>query len=160
MLTQMEEPITTAIEEARLRVMQELEGKECRNVLSAKIIERFAEIGTKAETCNNVATLQNIKVEADALKVRLLNEIAAEESKIIAAKQPIKMIELVNDCEDITTPPLTTKPKVQKTISIKTINSESTWRIETEEDVERYVEALKRKLKQNIKGDTILNIEF
>ena len=33
-----------------------------------------------------MATLQNIKVEADALKVRCLNEIAAAENKILAEK--------------------------------------------------------------------------
>ena len=44
-------------------------------------------IRDKAESCNNVATLQNIKIEADALKVRLLNEITEEEAKIIAGKE-------------------------------------------------------------------------
>ncbi|NCC15938.1 MAG: BREX system P-loop protein BrxC [Clostridia bacterium] len=160
MLTQMEEPITTAIEEARLRVMQELEGKECRSILSNKIAERFAEIKKKAETCNSVATLQNIKVEADALKVRLLNEIAVEEAKIIAAKQPVTPPKITTSGEEVITPPPAPKAKIQKTISIKSINSESTWRIETEEDVERYVEVLKQKLKQSVKDDTILNIEF
>ena len=35
----------------------------------------------KATTCNNVATLQNVKIEADALKVRLLNEMAKRDEK-------------------------------------------------------------------------------
>ncbi|WP_312072065.1 BREX system P-loop protein BrxC [Anaerotignum propionicum] len=160
MLTQMEEPITTAIEEARLRVIQELEGKECRNILSTKITERFAEIKKKAETCNNVATLQNIKVEADALKVRLLNEIAMEEAKIIAAKQPVTPIEVTSDGEKEIPQLPVPKAKTQKTISIKSINSESTWRIETEEDVDKYINILKEKLKQSIKEDIILNVEF
>ena len=160
MLTQMEEPIETAIEEARQRVMQELEGKECYSILSAKVTERFAEIKKKAETCNNVATLQNIKVEADALKVRLLNEIAAEEAKIVAAKQRIMPAEITPSGEKVITPPPAPRVKAQKTISIKSINSEPTWRIETEEDIDRYVEVLKKKLKQNIKEDIVLNIEF
>lgn len=160
MLTQMEEPITTAIEEARMRVMQELDGKECRAILIRKIDERFAEVKTKAETCNNVATLQNIKVEADALKVRLLNEIAAEEAKIIATKKPVTPPQITSSGEKVITTPPIPKAKIQKTISIKSINVEPTWRIETEEDVDRYVETLKKKLKQNVKEDTILNIEF
>ena len=48
----------------------------------------------------------------------------------------------------------------RKTVSIKSINTETTWRIETEADVDRYVETLKSKLKLNIKEGTILNIEF
>ena len=154
MLDKMEQPVLAAIEAAHSRVVKELEGKECKDVFSEKVYERFKEIKDKAKSCNNVATLQNIKIEADALKVRLLNEISAEEARIIAAKPP-------------TTPPEPGKVaepnpilKVQKTISIKSINSEATWRIETEADVDRYVETLKAKLKQSIKEDTILNIEF
>jgi len=38
--------------------------------------------------------------------------------------------------------------------------TETTWRIETEEDVDRYVEAMKAKLKNIIEKGTVLNIEF
>lgn len=161
LLSDMEVPVLTSIDEARERVIEEFEGKECRESLYQKAMDRFAEISEKAKSCNNVAVLQNIKVEADALKVRILNEIVAEETKIAASKQPI-------------TPPVTSddhvaenlpvyhqpKMKAQKTVSIKSINSEATWRIETEDDIDRYIENLRRKIKQNIVSDTILNIEF
>jgi hypothetical protein len=154
MLDKMEQPVLAAIEAAHSRVVKELEGKECKDVFSEKVYERFKEIKDKAKSCNNVATLQNIKIEADALKVRLLNEISAEEARIIAAKPPTTPPEPGKVAEP------NPKLKVQKTISIKSINSEATWRIETEADVDRYVETLKAKLKQSIKEDTILNIEF
>ena len=100
-----------------------------------------------------MAVLQNIKVEADALKIRLLDEIRVEEALIKASKIP--------DTNPTDGPPIVAdKPKRQKTVSIKSINTESTWRIEKEADVDRYVEGLRIKLKQNIKEDTILNIEF
>ena len=161
MLMEMDKPVLAAIEEARTRVMQELEGKECKEKLVKKVLDRFAEIKEKAETCNNVATLQNIKVEADALKVRLLNEIIEEEAYIVASQKPeISPTPVSGKVAE--TPVEYNKPKVktQKTVSIKSINMETTWRIETEEDVDRYVESLKAKLKQNIKEDTILNVEF
>lgn len=159
MLDKMEKPVLIAIEEAHTRVIEELEGKECKDRFSKKVSDRFAEIKKKAETCNNVATLQNIRIEADALKVRLLNEIAAEEARIIASKKPETSSKTIssNDKETVKPKP---KQKTQKTVSIKSINSEATWRIETEGDIDRYVEKLKAKLKQSIKEDTILNIEF
>lgn len=92
LLAEMEVPVFIAIEEARIRVAEELDGKECKEKLSRKVIEAFADIRDKAESCNNVATLQNIKI-ADALKVRLLNEISQEEAKIVAARQPEKIID-------------------------------------------------------------------
>lgn len=161
LLTEMEKPIFASIKEARKRVIEELENKECKESLSTKITERFDELQKKAESCNNVATLQNIKVEADALKVRLLNEISEAEAKIIAARKPIAPVN--PPAGGVVDPPgkyVVPKAKTQKTISIKSINSEATWRIETEADVERYVEILKTKLKQSIQNDIILNIEF
>ncbi|MFT9494751.1 BREX system P-loop protein BrxC [Anaerosolibacter sp.] len=161
LLTEMEKPIFASIKEARKRVIEELENKECKESLSTKIAERFDELHKKAESCNNVATLQNIKVEADALKVRLLNEISEAEAKIIAARKPVAPVN--PPAGGVVDPPgkyVVPKAKSQKTISIKSINSEATWRIETEADVERYVEILKTKLKQSIQNDIILNIEF
>jgi len=125
-------------------------------------ISFFNEISEKAKSCNNVATLQNIKVEADALKVRLLNEISTEETRIIESKLPKSTPVSGADKVAENDVPFINKPKIktQKTVSIKSINSENTWRIETEADVDRYVETLKAKLKQSIKENTILNIEF
>ena len=161
LLSDMEVPVLTSIDEARKRVIEEFEGKECRESLYQKAMDRFTEISEKAKSCNNVAVLQNIKVEADALKVRILNEIVAEETKITASKQPITP-PVTGDDHVAENSPVYHQPKMksQKTVSIKSINSEATWRIETEEDIDRYIENLRRKIKQNIVSDTILNIEF
>ena len=82
-LTELEAPVQAAIDEARERVFDELNRKHCHEKLSDKFVNLFNEIREKAEHCNNVAQLQNIKVEADALKIRCLNEISAEEAKLI-----------------------------------------------------------------------------
>ena len=79
----MEQPVLEAIDEAKARVAGALEGKACREQLSGKLHEKFMELREKATHCNNVATLQNIKVEADALKVRCLNEINDAEKMCI-----------------------------------------------------------------------------
>ena len=54
------------------------------------------------------------------------------------------------------------KPKIkkQKTISIKSVTVESTWQLETPEDVKRYVAALESKLINTLEEDTVINIEF
>ena len=53
-------------------------------------------------------------------------------------------------------------PKVKKSkmISIKTINLEKTWQLETEDDVKRYIAELEKKLIKELEKDTIINIEF
>ena len=111
--------------------------------------------------CNNVATLQNIKVEADALKVRCLNEIEKEEAKIIAAEQPAHIAETGNyGGETIISAVSVPKVKKRKTVSIKSINNAITWQLENEADVKKYIAELEKKLINTLEEDTIINIEF
>ena len=173
-LQDMEAPILEAIDEAKARVFQELQGKECQAQLSNRFLEKFQELHEKATHCNNVATLQNIKVEADALKVRCLNEISDAEAKIMARKaeeaarrsaQAAAAQAASGQTPDATVqPPIPEppKPKIkkQKTVSIKSINTASTWQLESADDVRRYVAELQEKLLRALEEDTIVNIEF
>ena len=171
LLSEMEKPILAAIDEARTRVFQELEGKLCKANFRDKYIERFHELHEKATHCNNVATLQNIKVEADALKVRCLNEIAAAEAKLLAEKQAEeerRRKEQNPDPVDTTggkqPDPVVVVPapkvKKQKTISIKSINTEATWQLETSDDVKKYIAELEKKLMAQLEDDTVIHVEF
>ena len=119
--------IYAAIAEAKKRVLNELSGKKCEYKMKPRIDDKFAELQKKAEECNNVAKLQSIKFEADTLKVRLLNTIESEEQ---AMNPP------VDDGGDGTMHGDKPMPfKKQKTISIKSINTSTTWQLETVEDV-------------------------
>ena len=144
----MAKPIYAAIADARTRVIKELNGKKCENSLKPGIMAQFDALQKKAEECNNVAHLQNIKVEADTMKVRLLNKIAAEEAKLNPIVDPV----------DNT--PIKEPIKKQKTISIKTINTATTWQLETEEDVDKYLKELRSKLIGKLEENTVIHIEF
>ena len=162
LLNDMQKPIDAAIQEARKRVFEELEGKKCQEKLKGRFITLFTEIDDKASRCNNVATLQNIKVEADALKVRCLNEISTEEAKLIALEQPAQVAEDTNYGTDSETPvvPAPAPVKKKKTVSIKSINNATTWQLETEADVKKYIEELEKKLMNTLEDNTIINVEF
>ena len=161
LLNEMQKPIDNAIQEARQRVFEELQDKKCHDKLADKYVNLFREISDKAMSCNNVATLQNIKVEADALKVRCLNEIEKEEAKIIAAEQPAHVAETGNyGGETIAPTALAPKVKRKKTVSIKSINNAATWQLENEADVKKYIAELEKKLMNTLEEDTIINIEF
>ena len=160
LLSDMQKPIDAAIDEARKRVFEELEGKKCHDKLANKYVDLFREIHEKAIHCNNVATLQNIRIEADALKVRCLNEINKEEAKIIAEEQAAKNAGN-NETGDTDTPAVQVRPvKKKKTISIKSINNAATWQIETEEDIKKYMAELEERLIKILETGTIINIEF
>lgn len=173
LFTEMAKPILAAVEENRGRVLAELDGKLCKQSLLDSFLNRFRELRDKADSTNNMATLQNIKTEADALKIRCLNEIAAAESRLqaekaakeTAQKQP-QADRVHEECSDyegqkpetVSTP--APKRKKQKTIGIKSINDEISWQIETPEDVKRYVARLEQKLLAQLEEDTVVHIEF
>ena len=160
LLREMQKPIDIAIQDARKRVFDELANKQCHELLKDKYIKVFAELSDKATSCNNVATLQNIKVEADALKVRCLNEIDKEEAKIIAENQTVDTATDTSTEGETITPSVAPVNKKKKIVSIKTINNASTWQLETEDDVKKYVAELEKKLIASLEEDTVLNIEF
>ena len=147
----MSEPIRSSVDEARSRVFEALKDKKCETILRDKFITKFNELRDKVDTCNNVARLQNIKVEADALKIRCLNEIEAEEKKLSPSPTPMD-----DDKPDAPAAPV----KKHKNVSIKSINAETSWVIETPDDVEKYVSSLKKQLMDSLEENTIIRIEF
>ena len=145
-------PVLDSIKEARARVFEELNASHCKDKFQNKVINDFDELSGKATRCNNVATLKNIRHEADALKVRLLNAISAEEDNF-AAQQAAQ-----NADSDVSAAAL--PKKKHKTISIKALTSQTTWRIESDDDIRNYIAELEKKLKSELEDNTIINVEI
>ncbi|OOO00080.1 MAG: ATPase [Epulopiscium sp. Nele67-Bin004] len=158
-LEQTAQPVFEAIESERKRVLEDLQGKQCEKLFNSRVNSSFDGLDAKATSCNNIATLQTIKVEADALKIRLLNQIRQEEEKLQRQKQA-ELAKQNSIAEKAEAPKVVVPVKQQKVVSIKTVNQENTWRIETEQDVDKYVERLRRNLKGQVKENVILNVEF
>lgn len=170
LLSEMEKPVLLAFNEARSRVILELEGKLCKDALRQRCLDRFEALYEKATHCNNVAVLKNIELEADTLKVRCLREIEEAENKLLlekakeeARKQAQKLQQQRKGGEeDIPYEEPVSLPKIkrQRTVSIKSINTERTWQIETADDVRNYVKELEQKLLEQLEEDTVIHIEF
>lgn len=159
------EPALEAVDEARRRVFDELDGKECRPQLSDKFVKSFSDLSDKAQACDNIANLKNISVEADALMTRSLNEIFAAEKKIADSKAA-KITPPIQPGDDTGAEPIqpvapvVTKVKKRKAVSIKSINTSSSWQLESAADVDKYLADLKNKLMNTLEEDTIITIEF
>ena len=50
--------------------------------------------------------------------------------------------------------------KKSKTISIKSINTSTTWQLESAEDVDKYLRELREKLINTLEENTVTHIEF
>ncbi len=156
MLQAIAKPMKEEAAQARARVFDELNGKRCEKMLADRYVNLFQELSDKISSCNNVARLQSIRVEIDALKLRLLNEIAAKEQELMEAERRKS-----SPVEPNTPPtPPVPKPKKRKNISIKSMGVSTSWQVESEQDVDKHLYSLRERLVRELEQDTIVNIEF
>lgn len=147
------DPVSKEIQEAEDRVMDELEKTGLEDKFLLTYQASFSELKKRAEAANNVAIVKSFGIEANILKMRYLKEIANELEK----QTPPDPID-GNDGDEVSP---TIEPFIKrKNISIKDINPSNSWRVETTEDLDRYLKELKEKLEEELEENTILNIEF
>ncbi len=148
-LTIMEKPVLKAIKNAKERVFEVLKTKAYIDEYKDEYSKLFNEIYKKATECNNVATLQNVRLEADALKIRLLNEMTKRDELLAEEILPY-------GDEDKSKPTVTKS----KNISIKSVSLASSWQIKTVEDLDKYINELRKQILKELEENTIINIEL
>ncbi len=155
-------PVLQSIDDARERVVEAISGKEYEDEKKPKYMELFLEINEGATGCNNVSVLRSFADKAGALKIRLLNEmdrLDAEIAKRKAEEERQKAIAAGVQPVDIT---ITVPVKKTKNVTIKNVTHTSSWRIEKEADVDKYVSQLRQALIDELGKDgvDIINVEF
>jgi hypothetical protein len=165
-----EKPVLDAVDQAKNRVLEVLETKEYVGDKKAKYSALFLEIREGAEKCNNVSSLRSFADKADALKIRLMNEMdamdrqiayekqlaaqkAAEEAARKAKEEGKDVIPEVPDLELV-------RIKKTKNVTIKNMTNTSSWRLESEQDIDKYLTALRKSLLEELEGTDIVNVEF
>lgn len=172
-LEEQAEPVKDSINQDRNRVFEVLNTKPYKDAKFNRYLELFKEIMDGAEHCNNVSTLRSYADKAEALKLRLLNEMNAEDIRLVqeaAAKaeaerkrqeeEAKKRGETVKPAEKVAEPQPVYKVRTTKNVSIKTVAKTASWRLESKDDVDKYLAALRENLLKEMDEDTIVNIEL
>ncbi|MBQ9252308.1 MAG: BREX system P-loop protein BrxC [Clostridia bacterium] len=171
-LEEMSGPVYGSVKENRQRVLDELDQQttykeQCNTKFRQKVIDRFEELNKKTESCNNVASLKNIPIEADALKIRFLNEISQYITELTPQPKedeaPVNYLESLDPGDHGRNNVLASSlPKVKKnkTYSLKDISTSTSWQLESQKDVDMYVNLLRTKLISLLKENTIVHIEL
>lgn len=165
-------PVVKAIKDDRNRVLEVLNDKPYKDAKHRGYMERFEELLDGAVHCNNVSVLRSYQDKSDALKIRLLNEMVDEDNRLAQqalaqaeAEQKRLEEEARKRGETVTVP----QPKVQqptvkvrttKNLSIKTVARAASWRLESAEDVDKYLDALRQSLLKELADDSIVNVEL
>ena len=166
-----EKPVLDSIDQSRKRVIEVLDTKEYAENYRSRYNTLFAEIRSGAEHCNNVSSLRSFADKAEALKIRLLNEMdnrdaqiaqaKAEEARRAAEEAARKAKEKGEKLPDhVAETPVVYKAKTTKNVTIKNMTHTSSWRLESTEDVEKVLDSLRRSLLAELDENDIVNVEF
>lgn len=158
-LEAMAAPVMQSISAARNRVSEVVDEKEYAAEKKPKYMELFVEISDAADKCNNVSVLRSYADKAEALKIRLMNEMDALDEKIArekADKEREEKEKLGQKVDQIVKVPV----KKTRNVTIKNVTHTSSWRIESEEDVDKYVGQLRKSLMDELVKSDIVNVEF
>lgn len=163
-------PVLDSVYDSQKRVFDVLNTKEYAQTRRSKYSAMFDEIMDAAKGCTNVSVLRSYADRAEALKIRLLNEmtqidrdIALKKAEEVRRKLEAQAKEVGNvDQAQIEAEVQKKVEKVKKTknVPIKSMTKTASWRLETTEDVDKYLNELRLKLVSELDTDTIVNIEF
>ena len=127
-----------------------------------RINPKFDDLIKKLGSCNDVASLNGIPSESNALLQNCLRMIQQEEDAYQAEiERKRKEQEEMQGNEDFPNPQtLVTPVKVikNKPVSFRTITGSKTYSIKTEEDIEKMLDELRNALKAQLEKDTIIKL--
>mgnify|MGYP001623039096 FL=1 len=159
-LQQQSAPVFDSIGQAMKRVLDVLSTKEYNDKKRAAYIEKFQEIKEGAEHCNNVSTLRSFADKAEALKLRLLNEMDELDNELAAQKAEEEGAKQATSADKVDGAPAPVKIRKTKNVSIKMMTGTASWRLESKEDIDKYIDSLRKTLEAQLDEDTIVNVEF
>lgn len=168
LLTQETKPVQNSIEDDKDRVLEVLAVKPYKDKYYNHYASQFAELRDGAASCNNISNLRSFADKANALKIRLLNEMDELDIKLQHQKQQGLEKQNKDVGNGATTPqnfvaaeaPAKYNVPKTKNVSIKRMAHTSSWRLQTAEDVDKYLEQLRQALLKELETSDIVNIEF
>ena len=146
------------------KVLHTLDEKEFASILRNKFINAFVELKQKLDNSHEIATVKNIKLESDTLKLRCMDEIIEyEEAHRPKLVQPVPPVtpETGSGHTELSkpvTPPVQLKPKKRKNISISHVAGARTYSIENEQDIDKFLAEMKKKLLNELDENTIITL--
>ncbi len=142
------EPIRKGLEDDLKHVLEELDSDDLKNKFGTIFQNRFQELETKLNRSQKISDIQGIQNESYHLANKCLDQI--KKFRDSTAFKPV-----VNNgngkVED-------NKPRI-KPLNIRAI-SKPQITIKKEEDIDEFLESLRKKLKEKLEKDTIINLRI
>ncbi len=167
-------PVLDSVLESQKRVFEVLNTKEYKESKLDSYNQLFLEIESGAKACTNVSTLRGYSDRAEALKIRLLNEMDKMDQKIALKKAEETRKKLESEAKESGQYDIESieqqihkvaeengyQYRQVKNIPFRKMAKTSSWRIESVEDLDRYLAELRMNLISEMDAETIVNVEF
>ena len=153
------EEMRPIVEDDQRKVLHILDEKGFASVFRDRFLSAFEELKEKLDTSNEIATVKNIRLESDTLKLRCLDEITEYEE---AHRPKVNLEPSVNPETPSTSEgpvsPVQPKPKKRKNVSISNVAGARTYSIENEQDIDNFLAEMKEKLLNELDENTIITL--
>ena len=113
-----------------------------------------------------MSTLRSYKDKAEALKIRLLNEMDALDAQLARkkAEEEAKRREGAAQALGVTVTeeqkPVVYKAPKTRNVTIRSMARTSSWRLETRSDIDKVLSDLRKALEAELAENDIVNVEF
>ena len=166
LLNQEADEMRPIVDDDLKKVLNTLDEKEFAAVFRNKFIKAYEDLKDKLDGSSEIAAVKNIRLESDTLKLRCLDEITDYEMKHQPQPEPepsVTPVTPVGSGEDTkpakpVTPPVQPKPKKRKNVSISNVAGARTYSIENEQDIDKFLTEMKKKLLQELEENTIITL--
>jgi len=145
-------PIYDQIDRDEKDVLDQLNPEAVKDKFESRYMTTFRELREKLKRANDISGVRSIRDESTTIRERFLNEINDFKNEIAIIYTP----PIDGKTGTVKDPP----PKKNKNIRFTSINLPSTVTIETESDVDAFIQTIKTKLLEELKenNDTIINL--
>ena len=153
------EEMRPIVEDDQRKVLHILDEKGFASVFRDRFLSAFEELKEKLDTSNEIATVKNIRLESDTLKLRCLDEITEYEEAHCPKVNPEPSVnpETPSTSEGPVSP-VQPKPKKRKNVSISNVAGARTYSIENEQDIDNFLAEMKEKLLNELDENTIITL--
>ena len=146
-------PVVQIIEQDRSILLKSIEGKWFEDKYKGDINKTFDDLKDRVERANNISYMLGFKDKADSLRTQFSNRIDNEPEEDPSTGG--------NGHSGIAEPgPVDPKPMKKVTINVIARNITTEWQIETEEDLDEYLNRFKKQIIDKLDENKILKIHF
>lgn len=152
-LTEKAGPVKDIIDQDRDALLQRIKGKSYEDKFKTEITNKFNDLKDRVEHENDISDMLGFKDKADSLRTQYSNRIDNEVEYDPTPMPGGEFADGHKGAEPVV-------PSIKKTKNVMVRSLTSDWRIESEEDLEKCIEKLRKQIRPYIEEDTVIKIQF